>query len=119
MDIWKHGKYIDTWSLVHFLSGTILVSIFYLIGYQFTTALILATVLLFVWEIFEWITKIIEPSANVIMDIIFGLAGFFTGAYFYYFLEKPFEMSYFAALLLITAFLSLWGFLDFLKRGYR
>jgi hypothetical protein len=119
MDIWKHGKYVDLWSLVHFLSGFLLGAIFFALGYTFLTALLLSTILLLLWEAFEWLTKISEPSVNVAMDMVVGLAGFLAGAYLYYFLDVPFEMLHFSILLTATLLLSLWGFFDFLKRGYR
>lgn len=119
MDIWKHGKYVDTWSIIHFLSGFLLCSIFYVLGYEFMPAMLLSIVLLLVWEVFEWSLTILEPSVNVMMDIIIGLAGFLMGGFLYYFLNKPFETYYFLATLVVTALLSLWGFLDFLKKGYR
>ncbi len=118
MDIWKHGKYVDMWSLVHFLSGFLLVAIFYKLGYQITSALFISALLLMAWEAFEWVVKIIEPSVNVIMDIIVGLFGFAIGAILFYFLNQPFE-DYFYIIALLTAALSLWGFLDFKKKGYR
>lgn len=119
MDIWKHGKYADLWSVVHFLSGFLLGAIFFAVGYTFLSALLTSTVLLFLWEIFEWMVKISEPSINVMMDMVFGLAGFLVGAYVYYFLDMHFEVIHFWVILTITLLLSLWGFFDFLKKGYR
>jgi hypothetical protein len=118
MDIWKHGKYIDTWSLVHFLSGFLLAGLFYAFEYGFVSALMVSVALLLAWEAFEWVVKIIEPSMNVIVDMIVGVAGFFLGAYIYYFLSQPFE-TFFYPVLVVTIALASWGFLDFLKRGYR
>lgn len=118
MDIWKHGKYIDMWSAVHFLSGFLLVAIFYQMEFRLTSALVFSTLLLILWETFEWLIKIIEPSVNVIMDIVVGLGGFAFGAILFYFLNQPFE-NYFYITAIGTLFLAVWGFLDFLKRGYR
>ena len=117
MDIWKHGKYVDTWSIVHLLSGFLLAGAFSILEYQFSLALILSVVLLSLWEVFEWATKIIEPTINVLMDILIGVAGFLIGSYMFYILEKPFW--YFYGAVVLTVLLSLWGFIDFKKRGYR
>lgn len=117
MDIWKHGKYVDMWSLVHFLSGLILFTGFYELGIKLIPSLILSTIMLIAWEVFEWMVNIIEPSINVTMDIVIGLLGFFLGAYLYYFLKI--EIDHFWTILLTTILLSFWGFIDFLKRGYR
>lgn len=117
MDIWKHGTYVDTWSIVHFLSGFLLAGISLKLGLGIVTALLISTVLLVSWEAFEWLLKIIEPSMNVMMDIIIGIAGFFTGAYLMM-NYQGFEWVFYVALV-ATVGLSLWGFFDFRKRGYR
>ena len=118
MNIWKHGKYLDLWSLVHFLSGFLLCGLFYWLGLGFIWAFVYSTFLLILWEAFEFIIKIIEPSVNVTVDILIGLIGFFLAAWFY-FLSNKFDASIYLALVGITFAISLWGFLDFLKRGYR
>jgi hypothetical protein len=118
MDIWKHGTYIDMWSVVHVLSGFLLAALFYKVGYGIIPASIYSALLLIAWEAFEWLTNIIEPSINVVVDIVVGLAGFFAGVMIFYVLGKPFEM-YFYPTLIITITLSVWGFVDFKKRGYR
>lgn len=118
MDIWKHGTYIDLWSLVHFLSGALLASLFYKLQYGFVLSLVLSTLLLLAWEVFEWIKKIIEPSINVGMDIIIGVIGFLFGSYVLIMLHISFELFFYPTALGAGA-LALWGFIDFQKRGYR
>ncbi len=118
MDTWKHGTYVDLWSVIHFLSGFLLAGTFYKLGTDFLQALLFSTLLLVAWEMFEWVVKIIEPSLNVMVDIVVGVAGFLAGGYLYYELAAPFSQTFYPALV-ATAVLSLWGFLDFLKRGYR
>ncbi len=117
MDIWRHGKYLDLWSLVHFLSGFLLCGLFYWLGVSFLWTLIISTALLVLWEVFEFIIKIIERSVNVVVDIIVGLLGFFLAAWLYFF--KPgFDPYLFSSIATFTFFLALWGFLNFLKKGY-
>ena len=118
MNVWKHGKYVDTWSFVHFLSGFLLAVLFYTFSYSFLLSLAFSLLLLIAWEFFEWAIKIIEPSPNVIMDLVVGLLGFFAGSYVFYFMKQPFN-PYFYIILIITILLSIWGFTDFLKKGYR
>ncbi len=118
MDIWKHGKYLDLWSVVHFLSGFVLGGFFYWLGAGFLSALIYSTALLILWEVFEFFIKIIEPSANVVVDVLVGLGGFFLAAFFY-FLKAEFNPYFYLAIVGLTLALSLWGFIDFLKKGYR
>lgn len=118
MNIWKHGMYVDMWSFIHFLSGFLLAGIFYKFDYSFLSSLIFSLILLIAWEFFEWIIKIIEPSTNVIMDLVIGSLGFFVGWYIFYFLRENFNYYFYTALT-ISVVLSSWGFIDFLKRGYR
>lgn len=117
MDIWKHGKYIDLWSVVHFLSGFVLAGLWYVFGFGFIPAIVGSIFLLLLWEIVEEVTKIIEPSINVIFDIITGFLGFLFGAYIFYI--KSESLIYLYAALVLSVSLGVWGFLDFLKRGYR
>src|SRR3989344_1667226 len=98
MDIWRHGKYLDMWSLVHFLSGFVLCGLFYWLESGF------------IW--------IIEPSVNVIVDIVVGLLGFFSAAWLY-FLRTEFDVPFYLTVVGVTFILSLWGFVDFLRKGYR
>lgn len=118
MDIWKHGVYVDTWSIVHILSGFLLAGSCFYFGLPFATALSISIVLLLLWEVFEWVLKIIEPSINVLVDIFVGLVGFFIGAYAYYEVGVTFNMTFYPVVVVAISLAS-WGFLDFLKRGYR
>lgn len=117
MDIWKHGTYVDTWSIVHFLSGFVLAGGFYLYGVELVTALTISVFLLLLWEVFEWAVKVIEPSINVVIDIIIGFIGFVIGSQFFYGIGLSPVFLY--AALAVTVSLATWGFFDFLKRGYR
>ncbi|OHA88875.1 MAG: hypothetical protein A3C70_01660 [Candidatus Zambryskibacteria bacterium RIFCSPHIGHO2_02_FULL_43_14] len=118
MDIWKHGKYLDLWSLVHFLSGFILCGFFYWLGLSFFWTSIYSIVLLVLWEIFEFFIEIIEPSVNVAVDIAVGLLGFFSATWLYFF-RTEFDASFYLTAVGATFILSLWGFLDFFRKGYR
>ncbi len=84
----------------------------------FIWTLIYSVILLSLWEMFEFFISIIESSINVIIDIIVGLLGFFLAAWFY-FLRAEFDVSFYLTVVGTTLILALWGFLDFIKRGYR
>jgi len=118
MDVWKHGKYLDLWSLVHFLSGFVLGGFFYWLEFGFWWAFIYSALLLILWEVFEFFIKIIEASWNVTVDILVGLGGFFLAAWFYY-SRSEFNLYLYLAVVTATMALALWGFLDYLKKGYR
>jgi hypothetical protein len=100
------------------LSGFLLAGIFYSTSYTFVQALVAAFIALVAWEVFEWVLKIIEPSMNVLVDLVVGMLGFLCGAYLYYVVQIPFAISFYGAVA-ITLSLAAWGFIDFLKRGYR
>jgi hypothetical protein len=119
MEIWKHGKFVDLWSVVHLLAGFLLGGLFYLLGSQFLWSLIFALSIMLLWEVFELATGIIEESLNVIMDIIIGLAGFLLASWLYFLYGAPLDLSLNLTVLASTVTLALWGFIDFLKRGYR
>jgi len=118
MHTWKDGKYLDTWSIVHTLSGFLLASIFYWLGFDFLWALALSLLSILAWEICEMFVGIIEPSPNVAIDIIVGLVGFFIGALLYFYLNITFNLVVFWTILVVTGLLALWGFINFLKKGY-
>lgn len=119
MDVWKHGTFIDLWSLVHLFSGVLLASGLYGLGFGLTFATLISVVLLIAWEVLEWKMKIIEPSINVAVDIGIGILGFGIGAYWHYVLVTPFSVIEFSILLFVTLSMALWGFIDFNFRGYR
>lgn len=118
-DIWKHGTYIDLWSVVHLGSGALLGSLFFYFGINFFWSGIITLALLILWELFEVLIKINESRKNVLADIIIGMAGFYIIGYLHYSKGWPWSPHFFFSLLFVTGGLSLWGFLDFLKRGYR
>lgn len=119
MDIWRHGRYIDLWSFVHLLSGVLLAVGFYGLGFGFEATLTFSLILLIAWEVFEWAIRIIEPTPNVLIDILIGAVGLGFGMWWHYGLEEPFSSFAFIVLLVLTLGLSLWGFIDFHFRGYR
>lgn len=119
MDIWRHGRYVDLWSLVHFLSGALLALGFFGLGFGLLWTIASSLVLLIAWEVFEWAIRIIEPTANVMVDILVGALGLAIGVWWHYFLGQPFSPHAFSVLLAATLGLSFWGFIDFHFRGYR
>lgn len=119
MNAWKHGHYVDLWSFVHFLSGMLLCIGFAWVGFTLLPALLLTLVLLFVWEMYEWLLKILETPTNVSLDILIGVLGFFFAAYWHYFLGNSFDTVAVFLLIALTLLLSAWGFSDLFTRGYR
>ena len=119
MDIWKHGKYLDMWSLVHLLSGFLLGGLFYWLGANLVLTLVFSIGIMILWEFFEFATGIIEPSPNVIFDVVTGFGGLMISISLCYWLNFSFNLPFFATVVIVTSVLAIWGFTDFLKHGYR
>ena len=117
MNIWKHGKYVDMWSVVHFLSGYNLYLLFNTLGFDLLYSAVFSVILLLLWEIFEWSVKIIEASPNVIMDILIGFLGFIFGWFIHDILNFEHSIPYFVVIFSMTMILSISGFLNFLKKS--
>lgn len=75
-DIWREGEYLDLWSVPHFLSGALLACFIYLLHINFFYSIILATILLTAYEIFEIKIGIWETDWNRRLDVIVGLTSF-------------------------------------------
>lgn len=118
-DIWKHGTYLDLWSVVHILSGALIASACFYFGINFFWSGVITLVLVILWELFEIMLKINEPRKNMLADIIIGMAGFYIIGYLHFTKGWPWSSEFFFSLLFVTLGLSLWGFIDFTKRGYR
>ena len=74
--IWQEGRYYDAWMFVHFLAGVCLGFGMIILKVETFTAYMSAIVLLFLWEFFEIIKKIVEHKENRLGDIIIGTLGF-------------------------------------------
>lgn len=73
---WSEGRYWDLWMIVHALSGAICASIILLLGMPATYAYAVAIVVLAAWELGEMAFGIEEEPENWVLDIVFGMLGF-------------------------------------------
>ena len=119
MDTWKHGRYVDLWSVVHFLSGLLIGTGLYWLGLSFLWACAAAFTLVLLWEVYEWVLGIVEVTPNVLLDIVIGIVGFLCAAYWHYGLGMPVTLPGTGSIMVLTALLSLWGFSDLIVRGFR
>ncbi len=74
--IWVKKKYLDCWSINHFLSGCILAAISSIIQLSLLKSAVIVLVLLIFYELFEISRKIREPIINRTFDVIVGMFGF-------------------------------------------
>ncbi len=70
-----HGRYFDAWSLVHFASGVSIGGVGIYFGLTPTFVLTGGLLILFLYELFESLIKIVEGVENSIADVLVGFAG--------------------------------------------
>lgn len=73
-DIWREGKYIDLWSIPHFLSGICVALGLTILGFSASSTAVIGLILLILYEVFEWLVDIEETRANRILDVVVGMA---------------------------------------------
>jgi hypothetical protein len=69
----REGKYLDLWSIPHFLVGVLL----WLVGLD----LVWVTVLAVTWEIIEATSRVHEYPTNRVMDVVLAVAGWTVAAW--------------------------------------
>lgn len=109
-DLWREGKWLDLWSVVHVLSGLLLGFFLYLFRVDAMYGLVFVVVLLSVYELFELLVDIYEAPTNRIMDIAVGMLGYILA----FFLFSPhltgkYIVLTFVALLIVTSVMSIIG----------
>lgn len=75
-DIWREGKYLDLWSVPHFLSGIAVAFSLSMLDFAATAAFVIAFLLLVGYEMFEVIANIEETRWNRTLDVVVGMASF-------------------------------------------
>jgi hypothetical protein len=75
-DIWREGKWLDLWSIVHLLSGMsfgIGMTVFH---FGFIATSVIVFLLLTAYEMWEAMVGIEETPQNHFMDVVVGMASF-------------------------------------------
>ncbi len=75
-DMWREGKWLDLWSVVHFLTGMSLGLGLYFLKLGSSASVIIAFLLLVAYEMWEAMVKIEETPQNRFMDVVVGMASF-------------------------------------------
>ena len=73
---WEEGRYVDKWTIPHFLCGCGIGIATSALKIKYPTDWIIAISLIIGWEIREYVIPPREYWENRIVDIIVGLAGF-------------------------------------------
>lgn len=112
-DIWREGKWLDLWSVVHFLTGMSLGLGLYFLKLGVPASVIIAFLLLVVYEMWEAMVKIEETPQNRFMDVVVGMASFLpTFFYLAPALSSYHQVLVFGLVLTANVTLSVFGWLE-------
>ena len=75
-DIWREGKWLDLWSVVHLLSGTSFGLALGVLGFGTAASILIAFLSFVLYETWEAMVKIEEAPQNRFMDVVVGMASF-------------------------------------------
>ena len=75
-DIWREGKWLDLWSVVHLLSGVSMGLIGSFFHFPIVPSLIIGFLLLVIYEMWEAIAQIEETPQNRVTDVVVGMISF-------------------------------------------
>ncbi|MEO5635017.1 MAG: hypothetical protein ABIR14_00285 [Candidatus Paceibacterota bacterium] len=114
-DIWKEGKYLDLWSVNHFLSGVVFTGWMLFLHFESFTILFSYLFVAIGWEVFEKFRGIHEHMGNRVVDVIVGVLGVFT---VYIFAVQGTRMSFQSLIIITLIFLlmELHGFITYRQR---
>ncbi|HFC10762.1 MAG TPA: hypothetical protein ENJ75_00985 [Candidatus Kaiserbacteria bacterium] len=72
---WEHGRFLDYWSFIHFLTGTLLGIVAVSVGIAPWTTLLCVAGIATLYEVLEIMLRVSEDAENVLFDIILTTAG--------------------------------------------
>ncbi len=82
-DIWREGKWLDLWSLVHLLSGMSVGFGMILLDFDSAASMVIGLLVFVLYEMWEAMVKIQETPQNRFMDVVIGMASF-TPTFFFF-----------------------------------
>ena len=108
-DIWQEGKWLDLWSVVHFLSGISLGLSMQVFPFGALSSIVIGFLLLVGYEMWEAMVKIHETPQNRFMDVVVGMASFVPTFFFLRGLSTPYFVLIFALVLTVNIVFSVFG----------
>ena len=75
-DLWREGKWLDLWSVVHLLSGVSTAFAITWFGFGLAASAVIAFLLFVAYELWEAMVKIEETPQNRSMDVVVGMVSF-------------------------------------------
>ena len=75
-DIWREGKWLDLWSVVHLLSGASFGLALGVLSLGTAASILIALLSFVLYEMWEAMVKIVETPQNRFMDVVVGMVSF-------------------------------------------
>ncbi|MDO8514192.1 MAG: hypothetical protein Q7S50_01450 [bacterium] len=110
-DIWREGKWLDLWSVVHLLSGTSVGFSLIFIKFGTIASIVIGLLLLVVYEMWEAIVKIEETPQNRFMDVVVGMVSFLPTFFFFQGLPTSLFILVFGFILTVNITMATFGWL--------
>ena len=109
-DMWRQGKWLDLWSVVHFLSGILIGLGFYFLHVGAFASVALALVSLVAYEMWERLMQMEETFANGCMDVVVGMFSFLLAFFIFApLLSGVLLVLAFGAVLVVDTVMSIFG----------
>ncbi|HXF43941.1 MAG TPA: hypothetical protein VNK70_00460 [Candidatus Paceibacterota bacterium] len=115
-DLWAEGKYVDLWSVNHFLSGVLVGALLLILKVPFLPAAVIAFLLFVGYELFEVALQIEEHFTNRVTDVVIDVAGFLVASYFFLVAGKPFSIPVLVIFFLLVIISIILGYDAWVKR---
>lgn len=110
-DIWREGKWLDLWSVVHLLSGASVAFSIAWLGFGFPASAVIAFLLFVAYELWEAMVKIEETPQNRSMDVVVGMVSFVPAFFLVQGLSGPSLILAFGLVLTANVVLATFGWL--------
>ncbi|MEK7156514.1 MAG: hypothetical protein AAB790_01780 [Patescibacteria group bacterium] len=110
-DIWREGKWVDLWSVVHLLSGVSTAFAITWFGFGFAASAVIAFLLFVAYELWEAMVKIAETPQNRSMDVVAGMVSFVPAFFLVQILSGSALILAFGIVLTVNIVLATFGWL--------
>lgn len=108
-DIWREGKWLDLWSVVHLLSGISVAFSISWFGFGYLPSAVIAFLLFVAYELWEAMVKIEETPQNRFMDVVVGMASFIPAFFWLQELPGQYFLPVFGSVLAVNIVLATVG----------